>query len=165
MKASLIALALLIPVGVALAQKEPGNESGKNGSNTQTTPGQAPQVKTKTFKGTLVDVSCAKGSSPTSSTTSPSTKQTAEASTSKTGEASRASGGGQSCDATASTTEFGLRTKDGHVYPFDSVGNDRAKQEMTAKKKWSNDAAAGKAISASVMGTETDDKLTVMSIH
>jgi len=167
MKASLMAIALMLPVGFALAQKEPGNESSKSGSNTatQSSPStktaKTDEVRTKTYKGTLVDAGCAGGPGSTASTTS--TSQSA--STAKTGEASRATGSGQSCDATTNTSAFGIRMRDGSVMRFDAVGNERTKEAIAAKKKWSDEAAGGKPIQASVSGTESGDTLTVVSIH
>jgi hypothetical protein len=184
MKISLVAMAVMLPAGLALAQA--GNQSGASAqSQSQKTANQESttsksggdkaanpaELKTQTYKGTLVDASCAAGGSPSTST-SKSTSQSAadrsasstkSASESKTGEANR--GGGQSCEATSSTSEFALRMKDGTTTRFDAVGNDRAKQAIAAKKKWSDALAAGKPVQATVSGTESGDRLTVVSIH
>ena len=61
--------------------------------------------------------------------------------------------------------EFALRTDSAETRRFDSVGNARAEEAIKNKKKWSNDAAAGKPIRANVSANANSDKLTVMSIN
>ena len=61
--------------------------------------------------------------------------------------------------------EFALRTDSAETRRFDSVGNARAEEAIKNKKKWSNDAAAGKPIRAKVSANANSDKLTVMSIN
>ena len=193
MKASLIAAGLIIPLGICLAQKpdesrkgataQPDNQSATQAQSKTSTSSKSDdktqnsaELKTQTYKGTLVDESCAAGRSSSSSATTPQSQSTADRSSSaksktesssanKTGDANRAGDAGQSCTASANTTDFGLRMKDGHVMKFDSVGNERAKEAFTAKKKWSDASAAGKNIQVTVSGTESGDKLTVVSIH
>ncbi|GEM_PF-1654452 len=183
MKASLVAITLILPVGLALAQKEPGNQSNNSGSNTAVTPGSPSssrsttnpsEVKTKTYKGTLVDAACASGAGPSTSAEpsqtqsaarSSSTSESSQTKAGQTGEANRVAGSGQSCDATTSTTDFGLRMRDGQVLRFDTVGSERAKQAISSRKKWSDNAAAGKPIRASVTGMENGDRLTVVQIN
>src|SRR5690242_9396120 len=57
MRSSLIAIGLILPLGIALAQKEPGNQSTTNGSNTAANAGESQkgqtstsEVKTQTYK-------------------------------------------------------------------------------------------------------------------
>jgi len=179
MKSSLIIIGLMLPLGIALAQREPGNQPQKNGSNTAATPGEpqnqqkgqtsTSEVNTQTYKGTLVDASCASGGAATTSSTA-TEKSSADRSSgasgkNKTGEASRSGDSTQSCSATASTNEFGIKTRDGRVLRFDSVGDERAKQEMSARKKWADAATSGKAIPVTVSASESGDRLTVLSIH
>jgi hypothetical protein len=188
MKISLIALGLIVPAGFALAQNpqrpsEPSSgrtaQSQSTESTSKTTGDKADktantgELKTQTYKGTLVDASCAAGGgAATTSSTSSTSRSTEDRSASsnktdanKTGEANRAGDSGKSCNATTSTTAFGLQMRDGHVMRFDSVGNERAKEALAAKKKWQDDASAGKPIHVSVSGTESADTLTVVSIH
>ncbi len=184
MRTSLAALGLIIPVAVALAQKPatPSGNAGETQSKGSTASatsdqksGSTEQVKTQIFKGTLVDASCAGGSNRSSAATSSTSSadrsgqsSSTHSNANKSGEANRTADNGatgQSCSASSNTTEFGLQTRDGHVLRFDSVGNERAKEAMTAKKNWANASSAGKPIHATVSGTESDDKLTVVSIH
>lgn len=166
MKISRIVVALLLPVGLAVAQKEPGNEAGKGAQ-----PGAANQVKT--YKGELVDASCRAGaaSATDSSTKSSGTSAADRSSTSaaksagKSGEANRSGESGQSCAATSSTNAFGLQMKDGNTLRFDSVGNERAKEAIAARKKWSDAVSSGKAVQVAVSAAESSDGLTVVSIH
>jgi hypothetical protein len=185
MKIPLIAVGLVLPVALALgqsSQRPPANSHGKTaesenqsatssaGKNEQT--GNTSEVKTKTYRGTLVDAACAGGGAPATSSNASSSgrragadRSSSETAANSTGEANRAGNTGQSCAATSSTTEFGLRMRDGQVLRFDSVGNERAKQAMTARKKWTDAASAGKEIHATVSGNESGNELTVVSIR
>jgi hypothetical protein len=172
MKISLIAVTMMLPVGFALAQKAPGNtsappaQSQSTSSKTSTEKaGTTNELKTQTYKGTLVDASCAGGAGPSTSTKS-STQSAADRNAEKsatTGEANRS--GSESCGATSSTNQFGLRMKDGSTMKFDAVGNERAKEAIATRKKWSDAIAAGKPVQVSVSGTESGNQLTVVSIH
>src|SRR5579871_1507356 len=172
MRTSLIVAGLALTVGVVMAQTPQKGSTAQTQSQESTSAktekkaGSIPEVKTQTFKGALVDASCAGGgASTTSSTTSGSAKSSSNSSVSKTGEASRSGENNQNCIASANTSQFGLRMKDGRVMRFDAVGNERAKEAFSAKKKWSDAYAAGKEIQATVSGTESGDQLTVVSIH
>jgi flagellar capping protein FliD len=167
---------LILPLGIALAQQQPANESKKSGSTTAAAAGDsekgqasASEVKTQTYKGTLVDANCASsGGAATSSTATGKTgadRSAAESGKNKAGDANRSGDTAQSCGASANTSEFGIKTRDGQVLRFDSVGDERAKQEMSARKKWADSATAGKPIQVTVSGTESGDRLTVLSIH
>lgn len=176
MRASLVVLSLILPVAMAMAQKPDEQSSGAKSTTQESTSAKSgstsSEVKSKSYKGTLVDASCAGAAGPVSSAAPPSktetagksSKQSGEASANKTGEASRAAGG-QSCDATTSTSEFGLKMRDGHVMRFDSVGNERVKEAFSSRKKWADRASASKAIPVTVNGTVSDDTLTVLSIQ
>ena len=189
MKISLIALGLIVPAGFALAQNpqrpsEPSSGRTAQSQSTESTSSKTTgdkgdktatsgELKTQTYKGTLVDASCAGGGgAATTSSSSSTSRSTADRSASsnkteadKSGEANRAGDSGKSCNATTSTTAFGLQMRDGHVMRFDSVGNERAKEALAAKKKWQDDASAGKPIHVTASGTESGDTLTVVSIH
>ena len=71
----------------------------------------------------------------------------------------------QGCKISAGNKEFALRTDSAETLRFDSVGNARTEESIKNKKKWSNDAAAGKPIRAKVTANANGDKLTVMSIN
>jgi hypothetical protein len=183
MKASLIVFGLMLPIGIAIAQNPANPQSGKttqqpSGSKESTSAktdeqtGNAAELRTQTYKGALVDASCAAGA--TNSTTPPgqstadrssSSKTSAETAPNKKGEANRTGDSGQNCGVSASTSDFGLRMKDGHIMRFDAVGNERAKEAFAAKKKWSDTSAGGKALPVTVSGIESGDRLTVVSIH
>lgn len=172
MKISLVAIALVLPVGFAFAQKEPEKQSSTAAQSPSTSSktsgekaGATPELKTKTYKGALVDASCAGGAGPSTSTQSSSQSAADRSSdkSAKTGEANRT--GGQSCEASSSTSQFALRMKDGNTMKFDAVGNERAKEAIAARKKWSDNIAAGKPIQVTASGTESGDQLTVVSIH
>ena len=105
------------------------------------------ELKTQTYKGTLIDASCA-GASKESS-----------------GGQAAAADQSQGCKVSASTKEFALRTDSSETFRFDSVGNVRAEEAIKNKKNWSTDAAAGKPIRAKVIANASGDKLTVMSIN
>jgi hypothetical protein len=145
--------AIFLLLGVAWAQKpaDQGSPSqdqkrssaaASKASNTQPA-----ELKTQTYRGTLMDASCA------GATKEPSGGKAAAADQS------------QGCKVSASTKEFALRTDSAETLRFDSVGNARAEEAIKNKKKWSNDAAAGKPIRAKVNANANGDKLTVMSIN
>jgi hypothetical protein len=69
------------------------------------------------------------------------------------------------CPVSSSTSKFGLKLEDGTVVRFDSVGNERAAQELKTKTKWTKDLTDGKPIKAKVSGTMNGDTVTVVSIH
>jgi len=73
-------------------------------------------------------------------------------------------GQGSGCTASASTSQFALQLKDGRTLRFDSVGNMRAQEAFKSKKKWSDAATSGKAISAKASGVLNGETLTVTSI-
>jgi len=106
---------------------------------------QPAELKTQTYKGTLVDASCAGGTAQ------------APAANSKADQS-------QGCTVSANTKEFALRTKDGQTLKFDAVGNDRAEQAIKNKKKWTEQASSGKPIHATVSANANGDRLTVVAI-
>ena len=169
---SLLIVGLVLPVGLALAQNsQPAGAQSGNGTQAQSKQspsaktdggkGNPAELKTQNYTGMLIDASCGAGGSAVTSSNTPSSSP----STSKKGEASRAEQASPTCAASAKTTAFGLRMKDGHVMRFDAVGNERATEMFSAKKKWADASAAGKDIQATVNGTESGDTLTVLSIR
>jgi hypothetical protein len=146
MKSSLSLAAAVLVAGAVWAQDP--QKSAKPASNTaqtqastqasQPTSAALPELKTQSYKGTLVDVACA-GS----------------------GAAADSSHG---CAVSASTKEFALRTKDGQTLRFDSVGNDRVAEVLRNKKKWNDLVSAGKPIAVTVNGAVSGEKLMVVSI-
>ena len=126
-------------------------------------------ARMRTYKGTLVDAACAGVKSPgTESTADRSAKPGSTSGgspASKSGDANRSTDSGSSCTVSTSTTAFALKTRDGNVLAFDDVGNERAKEELTAKKKWADAAAAGKPIMATVNSPESSSVLTVLSLN
>jgi hypothetical protein len=174
MKIARIAVGLLLPIGLAFAQKAPDNSASGKAAQAQSPSTQPVTVgELKTYKGELVDASCAAGGATATASSAKSPSQSAAdrssasagKSAAKTGEASRTGEGGQSCAATSSTNAFGLRTKDGNTLRFDEVGNERAKETIAARKKWSDAIAAGKPVQVAISAAESADRLTVVSIH
>lgn len=68
----------------------------------------------------------------------------------------------QACSVSSSTTAFAIKTKDGQVLKFDTVGNNRAAEEL--KTKWAQNLNAGKPIHAKVSGMINGDMVTVTSV-
>ena len=150
MSKSLGAIVLLF--GVAWAQKPAdqgatsGDQQRSSAAASKSSNARLPELKTQTYKGTLMDASCAG-----------TVKESG-------GGKAAAAKGSQGCTVSANTKEFALRT-DSETLRFDSVGNARAEEAIKNKKKWGNDAAAGKPIRATVIANANGDKLTVMSIN
>jgi hypothetical protein len=148
MKASKSLGAIVLLIGVAWAQKPANQGAPSRDHQTPSAAASKPaELKTQTYKGTLMDASCA-----------PASKESSGGKTAATDQS-------QGCRVSASTKEFALRTDSAETLRFDSVGNARAEEAFKNKKKWSNDAAAGKPIRAKVTANANGDKLTVMSIN
>jgi hypothetical protein len=127
-------------------------------------------MKTMTFKGVLVDMSCASHTS--SSAATPESAGGAapaaadKASPEKANSANRSTNdSGASCPVTANSTEVGMKLDDGKTVRFDLVGNQRAQDEIKNNKHWSKDITDGKPIHAKVSGVMSGEKLVVSSIH
>jgi len=120
---------------------------------TSAAPGAPAEMKTQTYKGILVDTSCAAPSS-TASSASNAPENNSQADRSA----------GQGCTLSASSSQLGLKMKDGHTVHFDMVGNQRAQDALKNKKKWTEAASAGKEIRVTVKGALNGDKLIVSSI-
>jgi hypothetical protein len=152
-------------------------------------------MKTMTYKGTLVDLSCAGGSARTApagsgqsdrtstaatGATTPTTgASTATAGQSGTTAGSSTAGGsmaagasgaanrssGGDCPASASSTNLGLKMDNGQTVRFDLVGNQRAQDELKNNKGWNKNVSANKPLKVKVSGVLQGDKLIVSSIH
>lgn len=174
MKAGVSLFAIPLMIGAAFAQSsgsqppsQPSSQSGSQSSQTAQPAAQAPtastpagapaQMKTMTYKGTLVDMSC--GSS-TASAAAPASGEQAASNT-----ANRSAGEAGSCPVSANTTQFGLKTEKGETYRFDLVGNQRAQDEFKNNKHWSSAASANKPLKVKISGVVQGDKLIVSSIH
>jgi len=179
MKATLSIAAIPLLAFIALGQDPapqtatPTKPDAKQDSNAKTSAQtqNTAEMKTQSYAGTLMDASCATTGAATGAATGTATAESAETTkttktTKMTGDANRtATDQGQSCPVSASTAQFALKLKDGHVVKLDDVGNQRAQEALKNKKKWTDDAAANKPIHASVSGVLNGDQLLVMSIR
>ena len=180
MKARLSVLTFSIALGVALAQTTPPTLPAHEGTTPQQTkekqdmkagaPAEAKtasnEMKTTTYKGVLVDMSCASSGSASAAST-PAAGEATKASTSdQANSANRAAGdSGGNCPVTANSRLLGMKLDDGKVVRFDLVGNQRAQDEVKNNKKWSKDLSDNKPVHAKVSGVLDGDKLIVSSIH
>src|SRR5579862_8353587 len=132
--------AMVLLAGVVWAQNQPAPAAGnaapaasKPAPTNASAPanGSLPELKTETYKGTLVDASCAGSGAPSSAPA---------AAKSPVSTANQSAG----CTVSSNTKEFALKTNSGQTYRFDSVGNQRAEQAIKNRKKWNDLATAGK---------------------
>lgn len=152
MKTSVWMLTISLAAGMAIAQTKDDQKANKGGSTAAAT---APaEMKTSTFKGTLVDMSCA---SPGSGST--------EAASDEKNTANRDAGSGADCPVSANSSKFGMKMDDGRKVRFDMVGNQRAQDAIKNDKGWNKQITANKPIHAKVDGVLNGDKLIVSSIH
>lgn len=167
MKVRFPMLVVSLAAGIALAQTAPDaktNSKAKNQNNPAAATTAPAEMKTTTYKGVLVDMSCA--SQATGSTAAapanPGTAQSAEPANS----ANRAAAdGGASCPLTAQSANIGMKLDNGQTVRFDLVGSQRAQDALKNDKNWSKDLGANKPIHAKVEGVLQGDKLIVSSIH
>ena len=186
-----VAVTFILATGVSFAQNPASSAPSGTTRESQSTSTQAKESpsggsdqgagnielgKSQKYKGTLVDAACVRtnASSATNAGAS-SADRTAKASpaetpagqegkTKKKGEAARSSNAGDNCAATANTSDFGLRLRDGRALRLDSVGSERAKEELKTKKKWADAASNGKPIRGTVQGFESGDTLVALSV-
>ena len=169
------------------SQADRTGQSGSQAGSTTGTPaagmsGQPAEMKTTTYRGTLVDLACGSatassgagqsdtktaataGSTAGSSTAGGSTAggSTAGGSTAASGSANRSSG--SECPATASSQTLGLKMDNGQTVRFDLVGNQRAQDGLKANKGWNKNLTANKPIKVKIHGVMHGDKLIVSSI-
>jgi len=171
MRTFVIAVAACFLLGTLWAQKSPTyQESNQNSTAThksQTKTDKSQNAAAKTYKGTLMDASCAGNGNASNNNTAAKTEKNAADRTNTEAPAKQSGTTDQNkaCMASTSTREFALRTTDGQVLRFDAVGNERAMDAIKNQKKWNSDASNGKTITAKVSGTQEGDTLTVVSIQ
>jgi len=152
MKTSVWMLTISLAAGMAIAQTKDSQKNNKGDSKAGAT---APaEMKTSTFRGTLVDMSCA---SPESGG--------AEAASDQKNTANRDAASGSDCPVSANSSKFGMKMDDGRRVKFDLVGNQRAQDAIKNDKGWNKQITAKKPIRAKVDGVLNGDKLIVSSIH
>jgi hypothetical protein len=144
-------------------------------------------MKTMTYKGTLVDLSCGGGSAAASAgagqsdTTSTAATGASTATAGQSGAAAGASTAGGSmagagasgaanrstgdCPVTANSSNMGLKMDNGQTVRFDMVGNQRAQDALKNNKGWNKNLSANKPLKVKVSGVLQGDKLIVSSIH
>lgn len=160
-------LVVSVAVGVALAQTTPAEKTNpkaktQNGSTAATT---APaEMKTATYKGVLVDISCASQSTGSTATAPANTGTTQPAEPANSANRA-ATESGASCPLTAQSTNIGMKLDNGQTVRFDLVGNQRAQDGLKNDKGWSKDLSGNKPIHAKVEGVLQGDKLIVTAIH
>lgn len=122
-------------------------------------------AKAHTYKGTLVDASCAtaKAGIPAAP---PSAERAATETMGTMGTPAHVDvkAISQSCPVTSTTTDFSLVTSDGRLYRIDQAGDAKVASEMKTNKKWSKDISQNKHITASVKGVLQGDTLQVESV-
>lgn len=174
MKARLSVLTFSIALGVALAQAAPPAQEGAMPQQTkekQDMKAGAPaetktasnEMKTTTYKGVLIDMSCASPGSASAAATPAGDKAPGSDAANSANRSAGDSGG--SCPVTANSSQLGMKLDDGKVVRFDLVGNQRAQDEVKNNKKWSKDLSDTKPVHAKVSGVLDGDKLIVSSIH
>lgn len=167
MKTRVSMLVVSLAVGMALAQTTPADKTKAKtkAEDSSAASANAPaEMKTGSYKGVLVDMSCASqstgGTAAAPATNKPS--QPSEAANS----ANRATGdSGATCPITAQSNNIGMKLDNGQTVRFDLVGNQRAQDALKNDKGWSKDLSANKPIHAKVDGVLQGDKLIVSSIH
>ena len=172
MKVRVIVMAASVSLGLAMAQTNPPDQqkqaTPQTGAAAATT-AKPDVMETKTYKGVLVDMSCASHAavgtaqtSTTSASTAPATTQPATDANS----ANRSAGeSGESCAVSANSTQIGMKMSDGRTVRFDLVGNQRAQDGLKNNKHWTKDLSDGKPVHATVQGALNGDKLIVSSIN
>ena len=192
---SLSMLTLSIALGVTLAQNTPPAASPQETPQKETPQAATPtnpqtntqsdaktgtpagsasktptEMKTTTFKGVLVDMSCSPTSASAATATAGGATQPSDASKASASDQSNTanrsvSDSGASCPVTANSSQLGMKLDDGKTVRFDLVGNQRAQDAIKNEKRWSKDLSENKPIHAKVSGVLNGDKLIVTSIH
>jgi hypothetical protein len=141
----------------------PQQQKTKTNASSATATAAPAEMKTKTFKGVLVDMSCASHGSGT--TAAPAADSGAAASDSKNSANRTASDSGLHCPVSASSSQIGMKLDDGRTVPFDLVGNQRAQDALKSDKGWGKEISANRPIHAKVTGVLEGNKLIVSAIH
>lgn len=142
-------------------------------------------AKTRTYKGTLVDASCARNMAGADTSTRTTSAERSAAESTETGEhksqtgtatGSQAASGShgamhrdakavsKSCPITSSTTDFALVTSDGRFLQLNDEGDAKVASEMKTNNKWNKAINSNKRITASVRGSLEGDTLQVESV-
>lgn len=192
---SLSMLTLSIALGVTLAQNTPPAASPQETPQKETPQATTPtnpqtntqsdaktgtpaasasktpaEMKTTTFKGILVDMSCSPTSASAATATAGGATQPSDASKASASDQSNTanrsvSDSGATCPVSANSSQLGMKLDDGKTVRFDLVGNQRAQDAIKNEKRWSKDLSENKPIHAKVSGVLNGDKLIVTSIH
>ncbi|HXS97248.1 MAG TPA: hypothetical protein VN736_21775 [Candidatus Limnocylindrales bacterium] len=169
MKAQLFVITMAVTAGMAIAQTTPAQTPPTQTTPTQTTPAapqtetaQPTQMKTSSFRGVLVDLSCGPAATTSASTASAASANATPADNSANRSTTDSAA---SCPVTANSSQIGMKLDDGRTVRFDLVGQQRAQDALKNEKHWSKDLAAGKPIHAKVIGVMSGEKLIVSSIH
>lgn len=180
MKMRISLLAITAALGLSVGQTMPANpqtqdqqkptQTQTNAKTNSTTGSTNPaEMKSTTFKGVLVDMSCASRSSGSAATAQSGMAAPAPSSAAvsdQVNSANRSAGdSGTSCPVSSSSSEFGMKLDDGRVVRFDLVGNERAKEALKNEKGLGKDLSANKPLHAKVNGVMVGDQLIVASIH
>lgn len=156
MKVRLPMLVVSLAAATALAQTTPAAKNKTKTENNPAATADSAAMKTATYKGILVDMSCS----------SQTTGGTAAAPAEPANSANRAAAeSGTSCPLTAQSSKIGMKLDNGQTVRFDLVGSQRAQDALKNDKAWSKDVGANKPIHAKVDGVLQGDKLIVSSIH
>ena len=193
MQMKVIALAIPALAMVAFAQTQDPNRSQqqdtKKESQSSTTMQEEQRPvrhartgqetgKMRTWRGMLVDASCAQNMAgkSTSSQPAPSAERSATepagAKPSETAAGSHAAGAmhvdakavSQNCPITSSTKDFGLVMSDGRFLQLNEEGDAKAASELKTNNKWNKAINSNKRITASVRGSLEGDTLQVESV-
>jgi hypothetical protein len=185
MQVKVITLAIPALAMFAFAQTEDPSQQTTTGqqevrTETQagtTATGQPPRhartdPKAQTYKGTLVDASCAtaKAGVPHAAVTTAERAATEEPHAAATMGAAGmpahvdAKAISQSCPVTSTTKDFALVTSDGRLMQFNAEGDAKAASEVKTNDKWTKAINSNKRITASVKGVLQGDTLQVESV-
>jgi hypothetical protein len=177
MKARATLLAIPMMVGIAVAQSGAPQDQAKppeaqakppeaQAGSTSGTPaagmsGQPAEMKTTTYRGTLVDLACGSAAAPAAAPASAAGQP--ESTTAASGSANRSSG--SECPATANSQTLGLKMDNGQTVRFDLVGNQRAQDALKTNKGWNKNLTENKPLKVKIHGVQMGDKLIVSSIN
>ena len=175
MTVSALACGLAFAQADAPQSTQPAATTPPSTASTTTAPssGATTLVTVRSWRGTLIDANCTSGagaSSPAADNAEAKETKSADGDSPEGKPAkphknhrNRVDPQAQACAVSNSTTAFALKTKDGQVLKFDSVGNIRATEEL--KTKWGQNLSAGKPIRARVSGSVNGDMVTVTSVE
>jgi hypothetical protein len=104
----------------------------QTGTSAQTKSARTAELEARSYKGTLLDASCAMSAVSEGTQKAPDGNKSKE----RKSEASpSANNAGQSCSISTHTSQFALKLDDGQTVRFDSVGNVRAQEAIKDNKK------------------------------